>query len=67
MKYYLNSGTNKLHNSGTTDKRCKKQTHRENIKYFETLESVKNGCDVRVTLCALCMKDEIQILGKKYL
>ena len=65
-KYFLNSGTMKLHNSDSQDARCKAQTHNENIK-FDTLEEAKQHCDNGIKLCKICMKAEISHLGKSFL
>lgn len=57
-KYFLNVGTMKIHRVDTTDKRCKKSTHNENIQYFDKLEDAKNACDKRIYFCKLCMSEE---------
>ncbi len=66
-KYFLNSGTMKLHNINSQDARCKTQTHNENIQRFNTLEEAKQQCDNRIKLCKICMKNEIAQLGKPFL
>lgn len=66
-KYFLNSGTMKLHNSNSQDVRCKSQTHNENIKEFDTLEEAKLHCDNGIKLCKICMKAEISQIGKPFL
>lgn len=66
-KYFLNSGTMKMHRTDTQDKRCKVQTHNEHIQYFDDLNDAKKACDKRVNLCQICMKKETEEIGKKFL
>lgn len=66
-KYFLNSSTMKLHRSDSQDGRCRKQTHNENVRYFDDLNQAKEICDKRITLCQICMKQETKEIGKKLL
>ncbi|MDE5994562.1 MAG: hypothetical protein K2G60_03515 [Oscillospiraceae bacterium] len=57
-KYFLNTGTGKLHITDLAIKTCEGQMLKEHRKEFDTIEEAEKYCDRNLKKCKFCFNRE---------
>lgn len=56
-KYFMSGARGKVHCSLYANGTCKHRIHSENMKEYDSLESLKNDIQKTATKCRICMQD----------